>query len=522
VNTQRSMLLVVLAMLLAAMVTVAWSVLPHTASANSNTFYVAPPPAGNDANPCSLSQPCATVQHAVDVAPSGGHILVATGDYTGVNTRGGMVQVVYLAKSMLIQGGYSADFGTWDPVAYPTTLDAEGAGRVVSLVGPSITATLDSLVITGGDATGVTLDCPPAGGTSDGCGGGIFINQVKALIARNVISGNVAAVSAGSNSASGGGICMVYGNGTVITDNLIANNYASQGVRGMGGGIHLYYANGVQVVSNRLIDNVSTTSDATPGWGGGIAIGGSGAVATISGNWIEGNRTNGGSSGYGAGIYHWYGASTFTGNVLTSNVGPEAIYLGAYEDGRFEANLVISNTTGVGIQLVNGSGQTPVLVNNIVARSGEISLGARAYSGSPLAARLLHSTLSGEGTGYGVYIAGEYVTLELTNNILANHASAIVNDDPVNSAVIVDHTLFWNNGDNGIVGTNPVYGDPVFLDPVGSDYHVGPGSAAVDAALDIGELLDVDGDSRPIGPAPEIGADEARLRVYLPLILRDS
>jgi hypothetical protein len=518
-NTQRSMLLVVLAMLLAATVGVVWSVLPRTVSANSTTLYVAPPPAGNDSNACSLSQPCATVQHAVDVAPSGGHILVATGDYSGVNTQGGMVQVVYIAKSVSVQGGYSADFGTWDPVAYPTTLDAEGAGRVVSLVGPGITATLDSLVITGGDATGLTLGCPPAGGTSDGCGGGVFVNQVEALIASNVISGNLAAVSAGSNSASGGGICVVYGHRTVITDNLIANNFASQGVRGQGGGIHLYYPYDVQVVSNRLIDNVSTTSTTTPGWGGGIAIDGSGAVATISGNWIEGNRTNG-SLSLGAGIYDGRSPSIIIGNYVTGNAGEAAIHLESYEGGRLEANQVISNSTGIGILLAYGSGQTPTLVNNVVARSGDTSFRARAFSADPLAATLRHNTLAGTGTGTGVDVATGYVMLELTNNIVANHALAIVNDDPVNSAVTADHTLLWNNGDNGIVGTNPVYSDPVFLDPVGGDYHVGPGSAAVDAALDIGELLDVDGDARPIGSAPDIGADEARLRVYLPVILR--
>jgi hypothetical protein len=518
-NAQRGMLTIVFAMLLAVTVALLWSLAPRTAHANSNTLYVLPPPAGDDANPCSLSQPCATVQHAVDLAPSGGHILVAAGDYTGVNTQDGMTQVVYIAKSVSVQGGYSADFGTWDPVAYPTTLNAEGAGRVVSLVGPSITATLDSLVITGGDATGLTLDCPAAGGTSDGCGGGIFINQVEALIAGNVISGNLAAVSTGSNSASGGGICVVYGHGTVITDNLIANNYASQGMRGMGGGIHLYFPYDVQVVSNRLIGNVSTTGIAAPGWGGGIAIGGSGAVATISGNRIEGNRTNG-SSSLGAGIYDSRSPSNITGNYVTGNAGEAAVHLESYEGGRLEANQVISNSTDIGILLAYGSGQTPILVNNVVASSGETSVRVRALSGDPLAASLLHNTLAGAGTGTGVDVATGYVTLELTNNVVVSHASGIFNVDPVNSTLTADHTLFWNNGDNGIVGTNPVYGDPVFLDPVGGDYHVGPGSAAVDAALDIGELLDVDGDIRPIGPMPDIGADEARLRVYLPLILR--
>ena len=33
--------------------------------------------------------------------------------------------------------------------------------------------------------------------------------------------------------------------------------------------------------------------------------------------------------------------------------------------------------------------------------------------------------------------------------------------------------------------------------------------------------LHIDGDSRPIGPLPDLGADEA-WRVFLPLVLRES
>ncbi|MFN2110452.1 MAG: choice-of-anchor Q domain-containing protein, partial [Anaerolineae bacterium] len=33
---------------------------------------------------------------------------------------------------------------------------------------------------------------------------------------------------------------------------------------------------------------------------------------------------------------------------------------------------------------------------------------------------------------------------------------------------------------------------------------------------------DIDGDPRPIGPAPDVGADEyVRARIYLPLVLRN-
>jgi hypothetical protein len=492
-----------------------------SANASGTVLYVATPPDGNDGNPCSLGLPCATLQHAVDVASSGDEILVATGTYTGVQARGAMTQVLYISNTVSIRGGYSADFGTWDPLANPTTLDAAGEGRVVSIVGSGITPTLDSLVITGGDATSVTTHCPAAGGQSDGCGGGIFVHQAEAFIVSNVITGNVAGVSVGGRSASGGGICLSYATGSVISDNLIVGNFASLGDRGMGGGIHLNYPYNVQVISNRLIDNVATTHAALAGWGGGIAIQGSGAAATISGNQIEGNRTNSGDGGQGAGIYHWFSTSTMTGNYVTGNQGAHAVFLGGYGGARFEANQVISNSTDIGIHLVNGGGSEPTLANNIVARSGDTSLEVRATSGAPLTARLLHNTLAGAGTGYGVHVATAYVTLGLTNTIVAGHDWGITNTVPASSTVLPDYTLFWDNSQDGISGAHPIYGVPDFLDPDGGDYHLGRNSAAIDAAVDVGEDRDVDGNPRPMGVAPDIGADEAwPWSIFLPLVLR--
>ncbi len=517
----RRILSVVWVLLIATMAALLWSAALGSARANGDTLYVAPSPTGDDINPCSLTLPCATVQHAVDVASDGYEILVATGTYSGVENRSGMIQVLYIDKSVSVKGGYSPDFNTWDPVAFPTTLDAEGAGRVVSIVGTGVSAGLKGMVITGGDATGVTLNCPPAGGVSDGCGGGIMVDRAEAHIVNNVISGNVAGVSVDDHSASGGGICLAYASNSVISGNLITGNYASQGARGRGGGIHMYYPYSVEVLSNQVLNNVATTGG-FPGWGGGIAIDGSGAVATISGNQIEGNQTNGLATGYGAGINHWQGASNFTGNYLTGNIGASAVYLGAREGGRFEANQIIGNTTEVGILLANGSSlaETSVLANNIVARSGD-SLRAQAYSGGPLTVSLLHNTLSGSGAGYGVHVTSGYVTMDLSSNIIANHSWGIASDVlPAESPLSAEHTLFWNNGDNGIVGADPIYGDPAFVDPDGGDYHVWAGSAAIDAAIDVGEPNDLDGDTRPIGPAPDIGADEAWRWVFLPVILR--
>jgi hypothetical protein len=89
--------------------------------------------------------------------------------------------------------------------------------------------------------------------------------------------------------------------------------------------------------------------------------------------------------------------------------------------------------------------------------------------------------------------------------------------------VAADHTLFWANDHDGIQGTNPVFGDPAFVDPGAGDYHLAPGSAAIDAGVEAGESSDVDGDPRPFGPAPDIGADEAWWRkVFLPLVRRND
>ena len=58
------------------------------------------------------------------------------------------------------------------------------------------------------------------------------------------------------------------------------------------------------------------------------------------------------------------------------------------------------------------------------------------------------------------------------------------------------------------------------MNPSAGDYHLGSGSAALDAGVDAGMTTDFDGDPRPIGTGFDIGFDEAPLKVYLPVLLR--
>jgi hypothetical protein len=119
--------------------------------------------AGNDCT--DPAAPCATLQHAVDVAGPGDEIRVAGGRYMNIHIRlapagysgpAAITQVVYLGKSLVPRGGYTltAFAGPLNPEVYPTTLDAEGQGRVLFMAGV-ITVTGEGLHVIGGDAAGL-------------------------------------------------------------------------------------------------------------------------------------------------------------------------------------------------------------------------------------------------------------------------------------------------------------------------------------------------------------------------------
>jgi len=63
------------------------------------------------------------------------------------------------------------------------------------------------------------------------------------------------------------------------------------------------------------------------------------------------------------------------------------------------------------------------------------------------------------------------------------------------------------------------------VDPDAGDYHIGPGSAALDAGVDAGVKTDVDHELCPY-QAPDLGADEywpsgVLKYVYLSVVLKD-
>ncbi len=468
-------------------------------------------------NDCKIiTDPCRTVQHAVNRADPGDEIRVATGVYTGVQATQGMTQVVYIDKSVTIRGGYTTtNWATPYPLTQPTVLDAQGLGRVVVISG-SIAPTLEGFILTRGDANGQPTGCATGHGAPAGCGGGIFINESSPLIVNNVITGNIATDTFG-RTGYGGGLYLRSASGAVISGNVIISNVANLNGYGDGGGLYLDQSS-AQVRANQILSNYAT-GISNFGWGGGISV--DYGAPTVENNILRGNRANPAGMQRGAALHTYNDSGLYRSNIIGDNAGESAVCLQGSR-ARLESNWVISNTAAVGVELFTSSGTGPLLINNIIARSGTTAtIRAIWTSGSAIQAQLLHNTLVGSGIGSGIYVTGS-ATLFLTNTIIVSHTWGITSVTPASATVNADHTLFWANMSPGIQGTNPVNGDPRFVNPAGGDYHISAGSAAQDAGATTAITADIDGDRRPIGAAPDIGADERRMYVYLPLVLRND
>lgn len=500
---------------------------PALAQASTGIIRVAT--TGSDTPGCgSDAAPCRTPQYAVNQAQAGDEIRVATGVYTGVQTRSVYVQVLYVDKTVTVRGGYTTtNWGTSDPAAFPTTLDAEGQGRVVAIVG-TIEPTIEGLRITGGDAMG--LRGKP--GVLQDAGGGVYVYQAAATISDCLIYGNTAS----STEGNGGGLYLLNSEST-LTGNTVQENTAGTGSWGYGGGLTLDESDAT-LVSNTVVSNTACTT--CQGDGGGLYLYGS--DATLIGNTVQDNTASQGDAGAGGGLFMSFGDVTLTGNTVRGNVASTAFQGQGgglkLNNARItlEGNTIISNVAsitgpGYGGALNSWYFCAITMTNNLVAANYASESGSGlefwGLEVMPCSARLMHNTIVDNlGSGEGIYVT-PYATLALTNTILAGHSSVGITAT-AGSATTLEGTLWYGNAqDTGgtgttVTGTVNVYGDPAFVDPGAWDYHLGEGSAANGAGVDTGVVTDIDGQARPCGARYDIGADEYVISVFLPLVLRED
>jgi len=174
----------------------------------------------------------------------------------------------------------------------------------------------------------------------------------------------------------------------------------------------------------------------------------------------------------------------------------------------------ISNTApyrGGGLQV--GIGDNAQIVNTLFADNTTDGSGAGLYLFAGEGASLVNVTVASANLNpkQGIYISGG--AIGITNTIVSNHAVGLEREDNYYASVVFeDYNLFYGNTRNlsGTIssgGHHPI-GDPKFVDPLHGDYHLRLGSAAIDTGANVGISIDIDGEARPYGIAPDIGADE--------------
>jgi len=249
---------------------------------------------------------------------------VAAGTYTDVHVRprndvtttGLVTQVVYISKTLTIQGGYTTtNWTTPSPDVNPTTLDAQRQGRVIYITG-YIQPIIEGLRITGGDAQGL-------GGVPFGwnLGGGVYVITATAVIINNQ-----------------------------VIDNTCSHPFC------LGGGMALY-SSGATVSGNTFRDNTS-------GYGAG------GLYLTWGNPMLDGNVFHSNSAQYGGGAFVTGSTGTFSGNIVTSNTAEIGGGLVFESSNQTLINNVIADNqcsnAGGGLWIYGGSIQ---LLHNTVARN---------------------------------------------------------------------------------------------------------------------------------------------------------
>jgi uncharacterized repeat protein (TIGR01451 family) len=407
----------------------------------------------------------ATVQAAVDAANPGDVIKVATGVYTGVQARAGITQVVYISKTVTVRGGYTTTIWTNpDPVSNPTTLDAQGLGRVLVISG-SITPTLEGLRITGGDASGLG-----GGGTRDDAGGGVYVYTATATISGCVIYSNTASttgnarggglylqdsasilqgntvvsnVASVEHSGEGGGLYLASSD-VVFQSNTVRENIASSAfmnLDGFGGGLYLYNSNAT-LRGNSIISNTSNTSLDTMSNGGGGGLYLRYSNATLENNAVQGNMASARNHGEGGGLYLRYSNAMLVGNTVQGNIASAdwvgeggGLYL-SHSDATLVDNTVVSNTAssadaggGGGLSLYSSA---PTLQGNTI--QGNIASTADQGFGGGLFLFRADATLVGntiqantassanDGSGGGLFLSRSDATIQ-SNIIISNTAT---------------------------------------------------------------------------------------------------
>ena len=380
---------------------------------------------------CADGCPYTTVQAAVDAAQPGDVIQIATGVYTGVILRNGLYQMAYITQSLTLRGGYSADFAVWDPALYSTTLDAEGAGRVI-YAKDAISVTLEGLRL--------------VNGFHSASGAGVYADNVALQVLGSVIGNN--RVSPAFNGNYGVGL-YVGGGSLTMQDSIVQENEPLPGGDSSHNGGGLYAAEStIEIRDSQFLSNTAAFGTASCGTGGAIRLencaalfqgvtfrnniatdcnGGGGGIWTRIGSLRLLNSTFESNTNGGA-VVNTAGA-LIENNVFTGNVG-SGLYLSSWNDPVVNMTVtqnLVQNNTGYGMIVPYGVRVVSLIADGndfINNGQGGLYLTAKSDTGAATAVIVRNNLFQGNtttGNGGGAYLIGAVDVL--SNRFLDNHAN---------------------------------------------------------------------------------------------------
>lgn len=441
------------------------------ALAAGNIYYVAT--TGNDANPGTAAFPWRTIQKAANTLVAGDTVYIRTGVFPErVQPQNSGTAGAYIT--------YAADVGAVVTIDGTGISTPNGLDGLFGVSGKSYLK-ISNLRITNSQGAGIRVD-----------------GSNNIVVERNYTYNTVSSGIGVWNSSA----ITVDGNEIVL-----ANNDGSQENLTIG------VTNSFQVRNNSI-------HDGGPGTHGGESLG---IKDGSSNGLVYGNQVYHNTRRLGILVDAWdkheYNIQIFQNRVHDNtdygiSIGSEAG--GLLENVQVYNNLIYANLGyGVTIRPDGISTYHPVkdlyIINNVLYGN------------------------NGGGWGGGIYLINpDVVDVILRNNIVSQNFSfqIVIGSNVPAGQVIIDHNLIdgYRGYANEVYGTSYVTGNPWFYYPVTADFHLQPGSPAIDKGSAVGApSTDFDGIPRPQAGTSggialfDIGAYEfvpwvVKQRIYLPLI----